>query len=207
MKKHTWLIALLLTVAVAASLFLVGCTPAEQQSVTPPGTEQEEPQGGDPGGGDEDPPVLSSDTSLTVESVGGVKAEDGAVTLTTAQYEAFAAAQDKGAACEYTLAEKASVTVTLEGTVLKFAVTAEDGTQKDYTVTLTVLSNDVSFRLNAVCGETVSDEAVTLSEQQFYALQEDLAAVCDYTAAQDASVTASYETETHSLRRPFCAAR
>lgn len=199
MKKHTWLIALLLTVAVAASLFLVGCTPAEQQSVTPPGTEQEEPQGGDPGGGDEDPPVLSSDTSLTVESVGGVKAEGGAVTLTTAQYEAFAAAQDKGAACEYTLAEKASVTVTLEGTVLKFAVTAEDGTQKDYTVTLTVLSNDVSFRLNAVCGETVSDEAVTLSEQQFYALQEDLAAVCDYTAAQGASVTASYETETHSL--------
>ena len=147
----------------------------------------------------QDGPVLSSDTSLTVESVCDENIENGAATLTTAQYEALSAAQDKAELCEYTLATGADVVVTLDGKTLTFAVTAEDGTQKTYSVTLTVLSNDISFVLHDVCGAPVIGDSITMTEEQYRTMRANVGENSNYSLATGASLTSNYDADNHSV--------
>ena len=125
-------------------------------------------------GNGQEPADLSGDVSFSLQSVCGEDLENGAVTLTTAQYEALVAAQDKAELCEYTLATGASIAVALNDKTLTFAVTAEDGTQKTYSVTLTVLSNDISFVLHDVCGAPVIGDSITMTEEQYRAMRENV---------------------------------
>ena len=143
--------------------------------------------------------VLSDDTSLTIAEVNGAAVSEGKATLTTAQYEALVAAQDKAELCEYTLATGASITVALDGKTLTFAVTAEDGTQKTYSVTLTVLSNDISFVLHDVCGAPVIGDSITMTEEQYRAMRENVGENSNYSLATGASLTSSYDTDNYSV--------
>lgn len=129
----------------------------------------------------------------------GEDLENGAVTLTTAQYEALVAAQDKAELCEYTLATGASIAVALDDKTLTFAVTAEDGTQKTYSVTLTVLSNDISFVLHDVCGAPVIGDSITMTEEQYRAMRENVGENSNYSLATGASLTSSYDTDNYSV--------
>ena len=144
--------------------------------------------------------VLSNDVSLTVTKISGAKAENGAVTLTTAQYEALKNAEDKAALCEFELAAKAGAAVTLSDKTLIFAVTAEDGTKKEYAFALTVLSDDVSFVLDDICGAAVIGDGVTLTEEQFRTVQSgDILENSTYTAAARSEVSAQYRKEDHTV--------
>ena len=143
--------------------------------------------------------VLSDDTSLTIAEVNGAAVSEGEATLTTAQYEALVAAQDKAELCEYTLATGASIAVALDDKTLTFAVTAEDGTQKTYSVTLTVLSNDISFVLHDVCGAPVIGDSITMTEEQYRAMRENVGGNSNYSLATGASLTSSYDTDNYSV--------
>jgi len=136
--------------------------------------------------------VLSNDTTLNITKVAGVDVVGESVTFTTAQWTAFSAETDLKAQCEYTLADGATLAVTLEEKTLTFAVTAQDGTTASTTVTVTVLSNDASFAVTKLQGVEIVDGDATITQQQHMALADnrDKMTLCEYTLAEKASVVA-----------------
>jgi len=145
--------------------------------------------------------VLSGDTSLTVSTVCGATVTEGTATLTTAQYEALTAAEDKATQCGYILAEKATLAVVLAEKMLTFTVTAEDGTTRSESIALTVLSGDATLRVSKLFGIDVKDGAVVMTEGQFGAWLEetDVLGACEYTAAEASAVTAQYDAAAHTV--------
>lgn len=107
----------------------------------------------------------SGDCSLTVETVCGVAVNDSQAVLTSEQFSALTGAADVSALCVYTAAEKAEVVVSLDAEELTFTVTAENGTENTYTVTIVVLSGDTSFTLRTFADIPVSSDHITVPEK------------------------------------------
>ena len=146
--------------------------------------------------------VLSDDTTLAASKIGGVNIADGKVVLTTAQYEALVASADLKSACEYTLADGASVEVALNGKNVIFSITAEDGTTASATIELVVLSNDTSLTISAVMGELVSNGTVILTDAQWTSLAEIKNNISTYitaTAAKGAAWNASFDSASKKI--------
>ncbi len=190
MRKFPWIV--LLCASIAAGV--IACGPGEPGKI-PGGTEQPVK-----------PPVetaLSNDTSLNVTGIGGAAVADGRATMTTAQFAAFESNADKKGECVYTLAPKASVAVSLKGSIVTFTVTAEDGTTAVKTVEITVLSNDAQFNVSAFCGKEVRDNAVILTEQEVREFVDsdnaDIMKFAEVTKADGASVFAEYDEKSHAV--------
>ncbi len=107
----------------------------------------------------------SGDCSLTVETVCGVAVKDSQAVLTSEQFSELANAADVSALCVYTAAEKADVVISLDAEELTFIVTAENGTENTYTVTIVVLSGDTSFTLRTFADIPVSSDHITVPEK------------------------------------------
>ncbi len=145
--------------------------------------------------------VLSNDTALTITKVCNVNVTGGAVTLTTAQYNELISASNKGEKVTYTLAEGATVAVTLEDKTLNFAITAEDGTTASASVTITVLSNQAEITLTKVNGKSSATGVVTMSQEELteFSTQAYVLSNYAYEASEKSTVTAEYEVSTHTV--------
>ena len=142
--------------------------------------------------------VLSNDVEFNVSKINGVNVEGGKATLTTAQYQALTNTQSLKDLCEYTLADKATCEVTLDGKILVFAITAEDGTKVTTTIELIVLSNDVAFSVSKINGVNVEGGKATLTTTQYHALTnaQSLKDLCEYTLANKATCEATLDGKT-----------
>ncbi len=189
MRKFPWMILLCVLTAVC----VMACG-GKQNKDTGAAGEPEKPPA---------ETVLSGDKSLVIETVGGVAVTDGRATMTTAQYEAFVNAADKKSACTYTLADKASLTVAMDGFTVTFTVTAEDGTTEVKAVELDVLSDDCEFTVTAFYGKDVRDGAVVMTEREyreFVALDcTDVGEYAEVVKADGAKVTAKYVDSTQTV--------
>ena len=138
--------------------------------------------------------VLSNDTSLTVNKVMGVEVLENSVTLSTLEYEALVNSVDLLANCDYTLAEKATLSVKLVDKNLEFRTVAEDQTTSETTISLIVLSNMADIVVSKICDKEVVNESVIISTSDYHSLENSqLSDLCDYTASQGTTVTISLE--------------
>ena len=141
----------------------------------------------------------SNDTGFTLTKVNGVTATDGTVTLKSSEYAELAAADDITALCEYILAEKARVTAVLDDKTLTFTVTAESGVQKEYGITLTVLSNDATFDVSRIFDYPTADGGITVSEGFYGKLSEfdgrSIAEHCTAIVPDGAKLTGIYSAQ------------
>jgi len=150
-----------------------------------------------------DPPAKSSDTALTVTSVCGETVTDGSVTLSELQYNELNSEKNKAAKTVYSLADKATLSVSLSGYTLTFSVTAEDGTKEDYQVAVTVkpevvLSSDTSLNVTKVLDREVKQGSVTMKESEYdeFASAESPISKITYTVADKATVAVTLEDKT-----------
>ncbi len=109
--------------------------------------------------------VLSNATDLTVSEVGGIAVANGTVTMTKTQYNALLENLEEN--CVYTLAPKASVSISESEKILTFAVTAEDGTTANYTVILNVLSDEKEITVNSIAGRKVENGTLLVSHEEW----------------------------------------
>ena len=145
--------------------------------------------------------VLSNDASIAVDTICGAATADGKATLTTAQYERLSSAENKADECGYTLADGASVQVTLEEKTLIFMVIAEDGTEKEYTIALTVRSDAAELSLTGGDGIVAQGEVLRCTAAALRDLEnaDDAGTVLDYTASEGAQVSFTYDADGMTL--------
>ncbi len=146
--------------------------------------------------------VVSDDTTITVNSVCGVDVVDGKVTLTTLQYQRLSTAENKAEECEYTLAKGASVQVKMEGKMLTFTVTAEDGETTDsLMIALTVLSDEAELRLSGGAGISVEEGVLRCTAEALRELEntDDAGTMLEYTVSEGAQASFTYEANDMTL--------
>ena len=141
------------------------------------------------------PPPKSTDTSLTVQTVAGATVADGAVALSAAQWDVLVGAENKADVCGYVLADKAMLSVNLNGAELTFAVMAESGDRATYTVTVSTKSSAAELALTS--SEAMTEQAGELAcTEEFIATlaqAQDVATLIPYTASQGARVEMYYD--------------
>ncbi len=139
---------------------------------------------------------LSGDTSFTFLTVDGTAVENGIVTMTASQYDQFALAEDYNELVTYTIAEKAQFILSFENGTLTASVTAEDGTENTYELTVKRLNDLTLLTLNAVNEEDfVESDGLTEGAINALANAESIESIVEYDLSEGASVSFDYDAE------------
>ena len=147
--------------------------------------------------------VLSSETSLTINSINSEAIVDSTIELTADEWIQLMNVDIKNLT-EFELAEKATLEVILDRgkKEIIYIVTAEDGTIAKTTIKVKIieLSSDKSFNLESIDGKIIIDNQVTLTSIEWHVWQSlDLKSRCVYSIAEKATLDVGIIKDTKEI--------